>query len=99
MNQLTKSSTKFLCKKSEESLRPRLHEQIKHALFAQICPGLLHTDREFEQLKEVLFAQILDPYEVTSDEFAQIKKVLFVHVNAALTRPNISQFQSLKFSR
>ena len=37
-------------------LRPRLHEQIKHTLFAQIRPELLHTDREFEQLKEVLFA-------------------------------------------
>ena len=40
------------------SFRPRLHEKIKHALFAQIRPGLLHTDREFEQLKEVLFAHV-----------------------------------------
>ena len=44
--------------KSNFCLRPRLHEQIKHALFAQIRPGLLHTDREFEQLKEVLFAHV-----------------------------------------
>ena len=39
-------------------VRVRLHEQMKHALFAQICPELLHTDREFEQLKEVLFAHV-----------------------------------------
>ena len=39
-------------------LRLRLHEQIKHGLFAQICPELLHTDREFEQLKQVLFAHV-----------------------------------------
>ena len=39
-------------------LRPRFHEQIKHTLFAQIRPELLHTDREFEQLKEVLFAHV-----------------------------------------
>ena len=38
--------------------RPRLYEQIKHALCAQIRPVLLHTDREFEQLKEVLFAHV-----------------------------------------
>ena len=38
--------------------RLRLHEQIKHTLFAQIRPELLHTDREFEQLKEVLFAHV-----------------------------------------
>ena len=31
---------------------------MKHALFAQIRPELLHTDREFEQLKEVLFANV-----------------------------------------
>ena len=31
--------------------KTRLHEQIKHALFEQIRPELLHTDREFEQLK------------------------------------------------
>ena len=46
--------------------RPRLHEQIKCALFAQIRPELLHTDREFEQLKEVLFAHVnaaLQPLE------------------------------------
>ena len=42
----------FLC------LRPRLHEQIKPPLFAQIRPELLHMDRELEQLKEVLFAHI-----------------------------------------
>ena len=65
------------------TVRPRLHEQIKHALFAQIRPGLLHTDREFEQIKPPLIAQILDPYEVTPDEFPQIKYVLFAHVNAA----------------
>ena len=35
-----------------------LHEQINRALFAQIRPELLHTDREFEQLKEVLFAHV-----------------------------------------
>ena len=40
------------------SFRPRLHEQIKHTLFAQILPQLLHRDREFEQLKEVLFAHV-----------------------------------------
>ena len=39
-------------------LRPRLHEQIKHTLFAQIFPELLHTDREFEQIKEGLFAYV-----------------------------------------
>ena len=39
-------------------LRPCLLEQIKHALFAQILPELLHADREFEQLKEVLFAHV-----------------------------------------
>ena len=39
-------------------LRPRLHEQIKLALFAQIHPELLHTDREFEQLKVTLFAHV-----------------------------------------
>ena len=38
--------------------RQRLHEQIKHSLFAQIRPELLHTDQEFEQLKEVLFAHV-----------------------------------------
>ena len=37
---------------------PRLHEQIKHALFAQIRPESLHTDREFEHLNEVLFAHV-----------------------------------------
>ena len=37
-------------------LRPRLHEQIKHALFTQTRPELLHTDPELEQLKQVLFA-------------------------------------------
>ena len=41
-----------------ESVRPRLHEQIKHTLFAQILPEFLHTDREFEQIKEVLFAHV-----------------------------------------
>ena len=40
------------------NVRPRLHEQIKHAIFAQIRLELLHTDREFEQLKEVLFAHV-----------------------------------------
>ena len=39
-------------------LKPGLHEQIKHAIIAQIRPELLHTDREFEQLKEVLFAHV-----------------------------------------
>ena len=38
--------------------RPRLHEQIKQPLFAQIRPEYLHMDREFEQLKEVLFAHV-----------------------------------------
>ena len=38
--------------------RPRLHEQIKRALLAQIRPELLHTVREFERLKEVLFAHV-----------------------------------------
>ena len=42
----------------EKLVRVRLHEQIKHALFAQIRPELLHTDREFEELKEVLFAHV-----------------------------------------
>ena len=40
------------------AFRPRLHEQIKHALFAQILPELLLTDREFEQLKVTLFAHV-----------------------------------------
>ena len=40
------------------SLRPRLHEQIKYTLFAQIRPELLNRDREFEQLKAVLFAHV-----------------------------------------
>ena len=31
---------------------------IEHAIFAQIRPELLHTDRELEQLKEVLFAHV-----------------------------------------
>ena len=43
---------------SRAPIRLRLHEQITHALFAQIRPELLHTDREFEQLKEVLFAHV-----------------------------------------
>ena len=42
----------------ENRVRPRLHEQIKHTLFPQICPELLGMDREFEQLKEVLFAHV-----------------------------------------
>ena len=41
-----------------KTLRPRLHEQIKHALFAQIRPELLHTDREFEQFKVILFFHV-----------------------------------------
>ena len=41
---------------ASQALRPRLHEQIKRALFAQIRPELLHTVPEFEQSKEVLFA-------------------------------------------
>ena len=48
-------------------LRPRLQEQIKHTSFAQICPELLHTDRELEQLKEVLFAHVnaaLEPINI-----------------------------------
>ena len=44
--------------KQASTLRPRFHEQIKHALFAQIRPALLDRDREFEQLKEVLFAHV-----------------------------------------
>ena len=39
-------------------IRPRLHEQIRHALFTQIHPQLLHTDREFELLKVTLFAYV-----------------------------------------
>ena len=36
----------------------RLHDQIKHALFAQIMTELLHTDAEFEQIKAALFAHV-----------------------------------------
>ena len=43
---------------AETTIRPRLHEQIKYGLCAQIRPELLHTDQEFEQLKEILFAHV-----------------------------------------
>ena len=58
----------FICKRvtylcpflpSVRALRPRLHEQIKYTLFAQIRLESLHRDREFEQLKEVLFSHVL----------------------------------------
>ena len=59
----TKSAKKNLYETSgmrdaNRTVRPRLHEQIKHTLFEQIRPESLHTDREFEQLKEVLFAYV-----------------------------------------
>ena len=48
--------------------RPRLHEQIKYTLFAQICPELIYTDWEFEQLKEVLFAHVNAALYITQFE-------------------------------
>ena len=65
-------------------IRPRLHEQIKPPVIAQILDPYELTPDEFAQINVVLFAQILDPYEVTPDAFAQIKYVLFASVNEAL---------------
>ena len=77
-------------------LRPRLHEQIKRALFAQILAEQLHSDPKFEQILASLFAsfiaQILDSYEVTLSEFAQINVALFAHVNKALTAMDSALF-------
>ena len=42
----------------QQGLRPRLHEQIKHALFVQILAELLHTDPKFEQILPTLFAHV-----------------------------------------
>ena len=64
-------------------IRPCLHDQIKHTLFAQIRSELLHTDQEFEQLKEVLFAQIRPKLPHKDREFEQLKWVLFARVNLA----------------
>ena len=36
--------------KNAASLRPRLHEQIKHALFEQFLSELLHPDPKFGQI-------------------------------------------------
>ena len=38
--------------------RPRLHEQIKHSLFAQILKELLRTDPKFDQIQLTLFAHV-----------------------------------------
>ena len=65
------------------NIRSRLHEQIKHALLAQILPELLHTDRKFEQIKHTLVEQIRPELLHTDREFEQLKEVLFAHVNAA----------------
>ena len=57
--------------------RLRLHEQIKHTLFAQIRPELLHTDREFEQLKKVLFAHVnaaLTKQKAASKKLEKVKR-------------------------
>ena len=40
------------------TLRPRLHEQIKRALFEETLTELLDTDSKFEQIKVVLFAHV-----------------------------------------
>ena len=50
---ILKAIYKMKASDKKNSVRPRLHEQIKQLLFEQIRQGLLHTDQEFEQSKEV----------------------------------------------
>ena len=50
-------------REQDPSLKPCTHEQIKHPLFEQIRPELLHTDLEFEQIKSIY---LLHVYEALS---------------------------------
>ena len=47
----------FICS-CKHGLRPCTHEQIKHPLFEQILPELLHTDLKFEQKKSIYLLHV-----------------------------------------
>ena len=61
-------------------LRPRLHEQIKPPLIAQILDPYEVTPDEFAQIKHTLFAQIRPGLLHTDREFKQIKHALFEQI-------------------
>ena len=67
-------------------LRLRLHEQIKHTLFAQIRPKLLHTEQEFEQLKEILFAHVNAAKALVNSRFTTVLVTLAYSKSAGISK-------------